>query len=436
MKRLFKILMIITLLTLFVGGIFAQDRGLSLQVVSGLDSPVGKQWAVFIAIDRYQEWGPLNNPVRDAREIRDILLEFYHIDEVRKLYDHSATAEGIRQLFVNLRSQVGINDSVFVFYAGHGYTDPHTNTGSWIPTDGGRNTMAQANWLPNIQVRNLLAQLPAKHVFLIADSCFSGDILDITRGAPPRIDINYYRQAYSRVSRKVMTSGASEAVPDASEFAMRLKSSLRRAEGPFIDPEYLYIRVREVQSTQPMLGVIRVSEHQDGGSFLFFRKQTAANVPVQPPASAAAQAHYERGIIFFDREDDDTAILEFNDAISLNPNFADAYAYRARAYNSKQDYDQGLADANQAIRLDPNSSLGYYARGIAYYEKNDFDRAIADYTQAIRINPNFVFAYNNRGVAYQQKGDFARARADYEAALRIDPNHTTARNNLNNLGNR
>jgi hypothetical protein len=69
-----------------------------------------------------------------------------------------------------------------------------------------------------------------------------------------------------------MTSGASETVPDSSEFALRLKSSLRRAEGDYIDPEYLFAGVRELRSTQPLLGVITGSEHQSGGSFLFFRR--------------------------------------------------------------------------------------------------------------------------------------------------------------------
>ena len=263
----------------------AQDRGFRAAVTAaaGDGAAIGKQWAVFIAIDRYQEWGPLSNPVKDAKEIRDILRENYFIDEVVELYDTDATAANIRRLFADLGKRTAANDSVFVFYAGHGQTDTITKTGSWIPVDGGRDQMAQANWLPNIQVRNMLAALPAKHVFLIADACFSGDILDTSRGASPEISNEYYRRAYSRVSRQVMTSGASETVPDASEFALRLKSSLRRAEDLCIDPEYLFANVREVKSTQPLLGVIRGSEHQTGGSFLFFRR-----TGVPDPAGASA----------------------------------------------------------------------------------------------------------------------------------------------------
>ena len=253
----------------------AQDRGLQIRVAEdfGAQIQIGKQWAVFIAIDRYREWPPLSNPVKDARELRGILTENYFIDEVRELYNTDATAANIRRLFADLRRDVGANDSVFLFYAGHGHTDDLTLTGSWIPTDGGRDEMAQSNWLPNIQVRNMLSALPAKHVFLVADACFSGDILDMSRGAAPEISSEYYRRAYSRVSRQVITSGANETVPDASEFAMRLKSSLLRAESSYVDPEYLFANVREVRQTQPLMGVIRGSEHQDGGTFLFFRRE-------------------------------------------------------------------------------------------------------------------------------------------------------------------
>jgi formylglycine-generating enzyme required for sulfatase activity len=271
----------------------AQDRGFRTAAAVGPDVVIGKQWAVFIAIDRYQEWSPLNNPVKDAREIRDILVERYFIDEVVELYDTDATAANIRRLFADLRTRTDINDSVFVFYAGHGQTDAVTSTGSWIPVDGGRDQLAQANWLPNIQIRNMLSALPAKHVFLVADACFSGDMLDTSRGASPEINSEYYRRAYSRVSRQVMTSGASETVPDTSEFALRFKSTLRRAGDACIDPEYLFSNVREVRGTQPLLGTILGSEHQSGGSFLFFRRDDSVS-PAPPaaltPASTPAAA--------------------------------------------------------------------------------------------------------------------------------------------------
>ena len=134
MKKILVLLLLV--IPLFCA--LAQNRDIRVVATEtvGVNAVIGKQWAVFIAIDRYKEWGPLSNPVRDAKEIRDILLQRYFIDEIIELYDANATAANIRRLFSELRSKTGDDDSVFVFYAGHGHTDSITNTGSWIPEIG------------------------------------------------------------------------------------------------------------------------------------------------------------------------------------------------------------------------------------------------------------------------------------------------------------
>ena len=254
-------------------------------------SPSGKQWAVFIAIDEYREWAPLQYPVKDAQEIKNILLEHYYIDEgcVRTLYNREATGAAIRRLFVELQSETGPNDSVFVFHAGHGINEDRTRTPAWIPYDGGEDIYTQANWISHLQIRSMLDSLRAKHVFLISDSCFSGDLLDAARGTPEAI-INY-PAAYDRVSRQAMSSGASEAVEDVSEFASRLKNTLLRTETPYLTPDFLLSQIKEVQTmrplyTIPILAAIPRSGHQLGGSFLFFRKNPRQSDAL-PPAPLA-----------------------------------------------------------------------------------------------------------------------------------------------------
>ena len=266
---------------------------------------VGKQWAVFIAIDEYSEWGPLQFPVRDAREIKDILLDHYYIDEVRELYNREATRSAILSLFAELMDKTGPDDSVFVFHAGHGTKiDGRTRINAWIPYDGGENT--STTWLTHSAVRSMLDALRARHVFLISDSCFSGDLLYMTRGAPLDTIISY-PAAYDGKSRQAMSSGASEPVRDVSEFASRLKTTLLRTETPYLTPDFLYYQIRYVEtirplSTIPLLAAIPQSQHEPGGSFLFFRKnpsvpqpdpgQTPAPVTptvVEPPSTPAVQ---------------------------------------------------------------------------------------------------------------------------------------------------
>ena len=58
------------------------------------------------------------------------------------------------------------------------------------------------------------------------------------------------------------------------------------------------------------------------------------------------------------------------------------------AYYSKGDLDQAILDFNTAIELNPNYADAYNNRGVAYEGKGEFDRAIVDYDMAIKLRPN------------------------------------------------
>jgi len=126
------------------------------------------------------------------------------------------------------------------------------------------------------------------------------------------------------------------------------------------------------------------------------------------------------------------AIADFTQAIRINPDYEEAYTNRIWFYVGIGDYKNALADNTQLVRLRPNDSGVYSGRGYIYIYLQDFDNAIANFTQAIKIEPN-AFLYTSRGDAYHKKGDKTRAIADYETALRLDPKYTNAKNNLKSL---
>ena len=106
------------------------------------------------------------------------------------------------------------------------------------------------------------------------------------------------------------------------------------------------------------------------------------------------------------------------------------YLDRGDKNNNKADYDLAIAEFDRAIKLDPNIAEAYFGRGRGYLRKGDNSRAVADYSQAIRLNPNDIISYSNRGRAYARMGDYDNAVADFESALRIDPNNTAIKQNL------
>jgi hypothetical protein len=282
------------IMTFFLAtGLFAQDRGLSVVATEnlGASAAIGKQYALFIAIDAYRSWPALKKPVADAREIRDILKQQYYVDEVIELYNQQATRANITKTFTDLQSKLDIHDSLFIYYAGHGHFDEGSGTGFWIPVDGGTDKYAMENWLPNSQVRGLISRFKTIHVFMVSDSCFSGDILNTTRAFPPQIDNAYYRKAYGLTSRQVLTSGSSETVPDQSEFSAAIKNCLRKNTAPLLDPIGIYNDVRlSVRSTTPLYGTLNQASHQDGATFLFFRKQASQSQVTQSSQAAPSLA--------------------------------------------------------------------------------------------------------------------------------------------------
>ena len=54
---------------------------------------------------------------------------------------------------------------------------------------------------------------------------------------------------------------------------------------------------------------------------------------------------------------------------------------------------QNEADYNRAIQLNPNDAQAYYNRGFLPYQLKNYKSAEADFTQAIAINPQFAEAY-------------------------------------------
>ena len=106
---------------------------------------------------------------------------------------------------------------------------------------------------------------------------------------------------------------------------------------------------------------------------------------------------------------------------------AEAYLKRGEAAAGAHKYDDAIADYNEAIRLRPDYAEAYNDRGHAYHWKGgNGERAVADFTRAIELRPNYPTAYNNRGVVYMAGGHAARAIPEFDRALELNPNFRNA----------
>lgn len=144
------------------------------------DARAGRAYIAVVGIDRYRAWRRLYNAVGDASGALRLFtgLGFQLIGP--PLYDDHATGDALRRLVSDDLSGLGRNDSLILFYAGHGHTVTRTYDGAivrdgyLIPCDGDLPGGRTATWLRLDSWLTEIARIPAKHILVVIDACHSG----------------------------------------------------------------------------------------------------------------------------------------------------------------------------------------------------------------------------------------------------------------------
>ncbi|MEG3863049.1 tetratricopeptide repeat protein [Microcoleus sp. herbarium12] len=150
---------------------------------------------------------------------------------------------------------------------------------------------------------------------------------------------------------------------------------------------------------------------------------------VRSHSPICAEDFHELGINKAKERDFEGAIENFNRAIKLNPDYANAYNNRANVRHELGDSPGAIEDYTEAILLNPKCSDFHRNRGIISCELGDHRGAQADHSRAIQLNPNNDQAYNSRGFARLQMGDVPGALKDFTQAIELNPDYALAWNN-------
>ena len=132
-----------------------------------------------------------------------------------------------------------------------------------------------------------------------------------------------------------------------------------------------------------------------------------------------------RGKLREDLKDFQSAVADLNQAIRLDPNHAQYYQSRSLVHSKMKDFQAAIEDCNQMIKLQPKDASGYQCRGIMHLQAKDFQGAIADFNQAIPLAPDF-FTFYSRSLAHFAVKDLKGALADVDQAIKLEPSHTNA----------
>ena len=86
-----------------------------------------------------------------------------------------------------------------------------------------------------------------------------------------------------------------------------------------------------------------------------------------------------------------------------------------------QRYKEARKNFNRAIKIDRNHADAYNNLGVVYYVERDNARAIKNYERAVALNPDAASYYSNLGAAYFAKKQYDKAAVSYSKALVLDP---------------
>ncbi|MDM7923518.1 MAG: hypothetical protein QUS14_14565 [Pyrinomonadaceae bacterium] len=177
--------------------------------------------------------------------------------------------------------------------------------------------------------------------------------------------------------------------------------------------------------TDPMLAVIT-------------RKGTAAELRTEvikihnlAPPFIEVSEYEANGNRAFNEKNYAASAVEFTKAIAVDPDGAEYYFGRGRAYLMLGKNAEAVADYTKMIQLSAadrtaarNLHLAYNNRAAAYLGLGKDALAVADLTAAIKLKPDYAWAYKVRGGIYQRTGNAAAAKADLAKAESLQPGIT------------
>jgi predicted phage tail protein len=244
---------------------------------------LGRYFAVVIGNNTYRDsnYASLKSAGSDATAVSNLLRSRYGFQTTLLL---NASRLEILTALNEMREKLGPQDNLLIYYAGHGEIDAAGNQGYWVPSDGVAGN--SKTWISNAAISDVLNAAQAKHVLVVADSCYSGTM---TRASAPSFDANsmpadkwapWVKAMNNGRSRIALTSGGVMPVPDTGagnhSYFARAFLNVLQDNNKLVEAQRVF---REVSTSValnsagsplaqvPQYAPIRFAGHESGGFF-------------------------------------------------------------------------------------------------------------------------------------------------------------------------
>ena len=246
---------------------------------------LGAFHALVIGNSDHASFRRLRTAVNDAEAVAALLGDRYGF-RVKLL--RNATRRQIMSELSELRQRLTESDNLLIYYAGHGEIDQSNQRGYWLPVDA--ESESTANWISNSDVSDLLNLMAARHLLIVADSCFAATTTKaVAASRHERMSQDELARALRNFgttrARMVLTSGGMEPVLDGrggklSVFAQIFLDLLKENDGVLAGSALFHRIQLRVQAMPDRWTVAQGPEYapikfagDDDGEFFFLRTE-------------------------------------------------------------------------------------------------------------------------------------------------------------------
>ncbi|HWP54307.1 MAG TPA: tetratricopeptide repeat protein, partial [Pyrinomonadaceae bacterium] len=153
------------------------------------------------------------------------------------------------------------------------------------------------------------------------------------------------------------------------------------------------------------------------------------HISLDAPRDPLAYEYYLRGVDLYTRNDFPMAVEMFGKSVTIDANYAQAWAHLGTAYTAlaafrfggQEDYQKALAAYRRALELNPNQIEARIFMANMFTDTNQVNQAVPLLREVLAANPNYALAHWELGYVYRFAGVLDESIKECERARALDP---------------
>lgn len=238
------------------------------------------------------------------------------------------------------------------------------------------------------------------------------DLIRITPGNPLFLfvrgylytDLGQFDEAYRDLKEAVLANRENEDKFAGDQTSRDKRIDLQSAMRYFIRKIYGF--------NEPDLSYLK-----NGFCFMLAGRPKPAMALLSKVEHPSGISNYLEGMIYENNGYHKSALIKYDNAVTLDPEFTEAYKKRGIYMMELKEFKKAFSDFDQMTKLEPGLLVGYRMRGITSALMDDCTAAIDDMTFIIKTDSTDQEIFKTRAFCFEKKMEWLKSGKDFERAF-------------------